>query len=73
MMGHPPYSPDLAPSDFWFIDYIEQHLDDQPNSESLAFQIVEIVETILHQEFIKTFITWLEKMRLCVENKEEFF
>ena len=36
-------------------------------------QIVEIVETIAHQEYIKTFITWLEKMRLCVENKGDYF
>ena len=24
LMGQPPYSPDLAPSDFWLFDYIKQ-------------------------------------------------
>ena len=41
--------------------------------KSLASQIVEIVETISHQEYIKTFNKWLERMRLCVENKGDYF
>ena len=49
-----PYSPHLAPSVFWFYDYIKQRLDDHPNVESLASQIVELVETISHLEYIKT-------------------
>ena len=28
-IDHPPYSPDLAPSDFWLFDIIKQHLGDQ--------------------------------------------
>ena len=51
-MDHPPYLSDLAPSDFWFFDYIKQRLDDHPNAESLASQIDELVETIPHQEYI---------------------
>ena len=73
IMDHPSYSPDLSLSDFWFIDYIKQRLDDNPNTESLASQIVEIVETIPHQEYIKTFNKWLERMTLCVENKGDYF
>ena len=65
--------PYLAPSDFWFFDYIKQRLDHHPNAESLASQIVEIVETIPYQEYIKTFNKWLERMRLCVENKGGYF
>ena len=29
MMDHPPYSPDLAPSDFWLFDYIKERLTTQ--------------------------------------------
>ena len=54
-MNHPWYSPDLAPSDFWFFDNIKQSLDDHPNAESLASLIVKLVETIPHQEYIWTF------------------
>ena len=26
-IDHPPYSPDLAPCDYWLFDYIKEHLD----------------------------------------------
>ena len=65
-MDHPPYSPDLAPSDIWFFDYIKLRLDNHPNAESLASQVLEIVETIPHQKYIKTFNKWLERIKLCV-------
>ena len=60
------------------ITYLEsqkfkQRLDDHLKAESLASQIIEIVETTPHQEYIKTFYKWLERMRLCVENKGDFF
>ena len=31
-----------------------------------------MVETIPHQEYIKTFNKWLERMRLCAENKGDY-
>ena len=43
IIDHPPYSPNLALSDFWFFDYIKQRLDDYPNAESLVSQIVDLV------------------------------
>ena len=56
---HSSKSQDFALTDFWFLDYIKQRLDDHPNAQSLASQIVEIVETITNQEYIKTFNQWL--------------
>ena len=50
IMNHPPYSPDLAPSDFWLFDYIKQRLDDHSSSESLAKQIVKITADIPKKE-----------------------
>ncbi|CAF3331902.1 unnamed protein product, partial [Rotaria sp. Silwood2] len=29
IMSHPPYSPDLAPCDYWLNDYIKRNLTDQ--------------------------------------------
>ncbi|CAF4629919.1 unnamed protein product, partial [Rotaria socialis] len=31
IIPHPPYSPDLAPWDYWLNDYIKQNLTDQPD------------------------------------------
>ena len=40
---------------------------------SLASKIVEMAETMPNQEYIKTLNKWLERMRLCVENKGIYF
>ena len=66
IMGHPPYSSDLAPSDFWLNDYIKQHLDDHTSKhrQILKSQITEIVSEIPHSEYLKTFEKWIERMKL---------
>ena len=60
------------PSDFRVFNYIKKRLDVHLNAESLTSQIVKIVETIPHQDYINTFNKWQEGMRLCVENKGNF-
>jgi len=73
IMEHPPYSPDLAPSDFWLFDYIKKRLTTQPNAESLIKQISEIVNSIPKDEYNKTFIKWKERMELCIKNQGNYF
>ena len=36
IMPHPPYSPNLAPCDYWLNDYIKNRLTDQADEKSLA-------------------------------------
>lgn len=72
-MPHPPYSPDLAPCDFWLFDYIKQNLPDQTNKSSLFKEVSKIVENIPEKEFKKTFDRLLERMQLCIDNKGEYF
>ncbi|CAF4597987.1 unnamed protein product, partial [Rotaria sp. Silwood2] len=36
VMAHPPYSSDLAPSDFWLFNRLKRSLDTYPVSTSLA-------------------------------------
>ena len=73
IMEHPPYSPDLAPSDYWLFSYIKQRLHDHSDEESLKSEIVEIVNSIPKSEWKKTFDKLLERMRLCIENKGDYF
>jgi hypothetical protein len=73
IIDHLPYSPDLALFDFWLFDCIKQRLDNHSSAKSLEKQIVEILEAIPHQEYIKTFDTWLERMKLCVKYEGEYF
>ena len=73
LMDHPPYSPDLAPSDFWLFDYIKTRLHDHGSAESLNRRITEIVNYIDENEWKKTFDKWIERMEMCVKNKGHYF
>ena len=42
-IDHPPYSPDLAPCDFWLFDYIKERLDDEPCAKTLATFVTNIL------------------------------
>lgn len=70
---HPPYSPDLAPCDFWLFDYIKRQLDDHSSEKSLKSQITRILGAIPKDQYAKTFDKWLERMQLCIDNKGEYF
>jgi len=73
IIRHPPYSPDLAPSDFWLFDYIKRQLTDHTNRKSLEKEITEILENIPKEEYQKTFNKWLERMELCIQNQGHYF
>jgi len=73
LMDHPPYSPDLAPCDFWLNNYIKQRLTDHTDIQSLNSQITEIVGSISTNEYLKTFHKWIERMELCVKYKGHYF
>ena len=51
IMDHPPYSPDLASSDFWLFDYIKHRLSDHENEESLDAHITKILLVISKDEW----------------------
>ena len=53
IMLHPPYSPDLAPCDYWLNDYIKRNLIDQPNEKSLARAVSKVVKNIPEEEYKK--------------------
>lgn len=72
-IDHPPYSPDLAPCDFWLFSKIKLHLTDHKDVQSLKKQITEILSGIPKEEWLKTFQKYLERMQLCIDNKGDYF
>jgi hypothetical protein len=46
VMAHPPYSPDLAPSDFWLFNCLKHNLDQYPDATSLATAIIKELNSI---------------------------
>jgi len=73
LVKHPPYSPDLAPCDFWLFDYIKRNLEDQTSRDSLIRAVTKILEKIPRKEYKKTFEKWIERMKLCVKNDGHYF
>jgi len=73
LMPHPPYSPDLSPSDYWLNDYIKRNLEDQTDAKSLHRAVSKIVFSIPEKEYKKTFERLIERMRLCIENNGNYF
>lgn len=73
VMAHPPYSPDLAPSDFWLFTRLKRNLSTYPDARSLARAITMELDSIPIEEYQKTFHKWIERMKLCVEHQGNYF
>lgn len=73
IIDHPPYSPDLAPCDYWLFDYIKQRLNDEPDAISLTKSVTKIVNNISHSEYIKTFRKYIERLENCVVAEGDYF
>ncbi|CAF1311248.1 unnamed protein product, partial [Adineta ricciae] len=73
IMVHPPYSPDLALCDFWLFGYLKRNLDTYPDSTSLATALTKELNSIPVYEYQKTFQKWIQRMKLCIEHRGDYF
>ena len=73
--GHPAYSPDLAPNDFWFIRKIKKALRGKKydKEEELYAEVVRIIGEIPKEEFTKCFDYWLIRMQKCIDEYGGYF
>lgn len=72
-IDHPPYSPDLAPSDYWLFDFIKQRLEDVSSSEMLVKAITAIMKKIDKKEYFKTFEKYIERLEYCISVEGDYF
>ena len=73
IIDHPPYSPDLAPCDFWLFDYLKRNLGDYTDEIKLGKAITKVLNGIPKEEYAKTFSKWLERMQICINNGGDYF
>ncbi|CAF1129943.1 unnamed protein product [Rotaria sp. Silwood1] len=73
VMAHPPYSSDLASSDFWLFSYLKRSLDTYPDATSLAKALSKELNSIPIHQYQKTFQKWIQKMKLCIEHHGDYF
>jgi hypothetical protein len=66
---HAPYSPDLAPTDFWVFQHIKAALTRQqlPGPDDLPMGIREFLSKIQTSEFEFVFRHWIEGVQWVLE------
>ena len=75
LVTHPPYSPDLAPYDFFLFATVKEKLkgtkfgtpDDAVNTCDSA------VSDLSHEQWANCFIAWFNQMKLCLQCDGDYF
>jgi len=68
VVPHPPYSPDLAPSDFWFFPKLKEILKGQHFSSEAKVEAPVCKWISSHSEtfFMDGMNKWIEQLKKCV-------
>jgi histone-lysine N-methyltransferase SETMAR len=67
LIPHPPYSPDLAPADFFLFPKVKSELAGRTlTAESFKTSWEGLVRTIAKDEFAGAFRRWMERCEKCV-------
>jgi len=73
-LPHPPYSPDIAPCDFWLFGYLKMKLEgmffDTP--AALLAEVEEILGDISITEWVKVFDEWKDRLKRCIDAEGEY-
>jgi histone-lysine N-methyltransferase SETMAR len=71
---HPPYSPDLAPSDFCLFGYVRGNLmgyrAETPSELLVCIRV--ILAEIPRETLNAVFLEWLERLQKCVQVDDEY-
>jgi len=75
LLPHPPYSPDLAPCDFFLFPRIKKELKGRrfDKVEHLARAVQAVVEGIPKEDYENSFQSWRNRLERCIEFNGEYF
>ena len=75
LMGHPPYSPCLAPNDFFLFPHIKKKMRGQRFStpEEAVDMFKSHVLEVPQSEWKKCFDNWFKRMQKCIDLDGEYF
>jgi len=73
-LPHPPYSPDIAPCDFWLFGFLKNYLEgssyDTP--EQLYEAVCQFLREIPEVTLIKVYEEWICRLRMCIEGEGNY-
>ena len=72
---HPPYSPDLAPCDFFLFPRLKNHLAGRKyqTRKNLGLAIFQCLNSIPRKDYENAFENWIKRLKLCVSHGGEYF
>jgi transposase len=75
VIPHPPYSPDLAPSDFFLFGYLKMKLRGKKHSDSrgLLAAIKELVDKITPETRTRVFREWMFRLEAVIASGGEYY
>ena len=68
LMGHPAYSPDLSPCDFWLFPKIKEQLRGKSFQDinELHAAVQEQMDGLRKEDFYQCYEQWFERMNKCI-------
>jgi hypothetical protein len=72
--AHPPYSPDLAPSDFYLFAHVEGLLRGESieTGEQLLLAVDGILRSLEKPILTKVFLEWMKRLERCIETDGDY-
>lgn len=73
-LPHPPYSPDLAPSDFFLFGYLKFKLEGKTfhKEDEVLGEVARILHSIPKCEFQAAYDEWINRLHMCIERDGEY-
>ena len=68
---HPPYSPDLAPCDFWLFPKLRGYRYE--TTEEMKEAVMKIIDTLTQEDFHGAFQKLLEQYNECIAAGGDYF
>jgi histone-lysine N-methyltransferase SETMAR len=73
-LSHPPYSPDMAPCDFWVFRYLNRCLEGLFFDDDIAPEgaVSGILMSMEHDMFVRVFVEWKHRLQQCVDHGGDY-
>ena len=68
---HPPYSPDIAPCDFWLSPKLRGCCYE--TIEEMKEAVTKVIDTLTQEDFYWAFRKLLERYKKCIAAGEDYF
>ena len=75
IVPHPPYSPDLAPCDFWLFPKLNEKLRGcrYETIEEMKEAVTKVIDTLTQEDFHEAFQKLLERYNKCIAAGGDYF